>query len=164
MNSTQSLKTADLCDQYSDELSICELEFNSYGGKKQFAGRIETVEVFEDNVLVKQALETIPKGSVLVVNGGGSKKCALLGDRLADIAVSRGLAGVIINGAIRDSGEIADMDIGVFALGTMPLKSKKEGKGHTNVSTTFGGLIWTPGHYVYADEDGVVVSAKPLTL
>lgn len=164
MNSVQALKTADLCDEYSDELSICDIEFKSFGGKQKFSGRIETVEVLDDNSLVREALETIPEGSVLVVNNGGSKKCAMLGDRLAAIAVTRGIVGVIVNGCIRDSAEIAEMDLGVFSLGTMPLKSKKSGKGNANVPTDFGGITWTPGHFVYADEDGVVVSEKPLTL
>lgn len=164
MTVIQTLKTADLCDQYSDSISICQLEFKSYGGKKQFSGPISTVEVFEDNVLVKEMLQTIPEGNVLVVNGGGSKNCALVGDILASIAVDRKLGGIIVNGPIRDSGEIGQMDIGVFAIGTMPLKSKKEGKGKTNAQTKFGGVTWTPGEYVYADEDGVIVSPTPLTL
>ncbi|HHY73489.1 MAG TPA: ribonuclease E activity regulator RraA [Bacillus bacterium] len=164
MTVVQTLKTADLCDQYSDSISICQLEFKSYGGKKQFSGPISTVEVFEDNVLVKEMLQTIPEGNVLVVNGGGSKNCALVGDILASIAVDRKLGGIIVNGPIRDSGEIGQMDIGVFAIGTMPLKSKKEGKGKTNAQTKFGGVTWTPGEYVYADEDGVIVSPTPLTL
>lgn len=164
LTAVQSLKTADLCDQYSDSISICQVEFKSYGGKKRFAGPIQTVEVFEDNVLVRKMLETVPEGSVLVINGGGSKNCALVGDILAQIAVDRNLAGIIVNGVIRDSGEIAGMNVGVFAIGTMPLKSKKEGKGKTNVQTKFGGVIWTPGEYVYADEDGVIISPNPLTL
>lgn len=164
LEAVQSLKTADLCDHYCDSLSICQVEFKSYGAKKQFSGPIQTVEVFEDNVLVRQMLETVPEGSVLVVNGGASRNCALVGDVLAQIAVDRKLAGIIVNGVIRDSGEIAGMNVGVFALGTMPLKSKKEGKGKTNVVTKFGGVTWTPGEYAYADEDGVIVSPKPLTL
>lgn len=164
MNSVQAWKTTDLCDEYSDQLSICELTFNSYGSKKMFAGRIVTVDVTDDNTLVRESLETIPAGSVLVVNNGGSRKCAMLGDRLAAIAVSRGIKGVIINGCIRDSRDIAGMDVGVFALGTMPLKSRKLGNGTTNISLHFGGVTWTPGHYVYADEDGVVISETPLSL
>ncbi|WP_458412918.1 ribonuclease E activity regulator RraA [Schinkia sp. CFF1] len=164
MTVVQSLKTADLCDQYSDRISICQLEFKSFGKKKRFSGPIATVEVFEDNVLVKEMLKTVPEGTVLVVNGGGSRNCAMVGDILASIAVDRNLGGIIVNGVIRDSGEIDEMNIGVFSLGTMPLKSKKEGLGKTNVQTKFGGITWIPGEYVYADEDGVIVSPTPLTL
>lgn len=158
------MKTADLCDIHQRELQICEPILTSFGGKKQFSGPIHTVKVLEDNVLVRKALETVPEGSVLVVDGGGSKKCALMGDQLGEIAVSRNLSGVIINGCIRDSAELAKMDLGVLALAPMPLKSKKEGKGEQNVTVKFGGVHWEPGHYVYADEDGVVISPGKLTL
>jgi len=156
------VKTADLCDEYGKELDVCQLEFKMYGKRKQFFGKISTVKVFEDNVLVKQALETIPEGSVLVVDGGGSKRCALLGDRLGEIAVARRLAGVIINGCVRDTADLAELEIGILALGSNPLRSEKKGKGDHEMKVTFGGIAWNPGDYVYADEDGVVVSSKKL--
>jgi regulator of ribonuclease activity A len=157
------VKTADLCDHYSS-LGVCENIFLNFGKKKRFNGPIHTVKVFEDNVLVKEALQTVPSGAVLVVDGGGSNRCALMGDRLATIAVERNLAGVIINGCIRDSAEINEMDIGVRALGTCPVKSKKEGKGKRDITVSFAGVHWKPGWYAYADEDGIVLSDKPLTL
>lgn len=155
-------KTADLCDEYSNELQIIGSAFRSFGKKKSFSGPIKTVKVFEDNVLVKEALETIPAGSVLVVDGGGSNRCALMGDKLGEIAESRNLAGVIINGCVRDAAELAQLNVGIFALGSHPLKSKKEGKGETDISLSFLSLDWEPGHYVYADEDGVIISEKAL--
>lgn len=155
-------KTADLCDEYISEIQVCNLEFHSYGKRKRFSGKIETVNVYEDNVLFEEALESVPAGSVIVVHGGGSKNRALMGDRLADIAVSRGLAGVIINGCVRDSGDLVSMDVGILALGTNPLKSKKNGIGERDVSFSFGKVHWASGDYVYADEDGVVVSKKEL--
>ncbi len=158
----KNFKTADLCDEHASEVQVCELEFKSYGKRKRFYGKIETVSVFEDNVLFLEALETVPEGSVIVVNGGGSKKCALMGDRLAGIAESRGIAGVIINGCVRDSADLANIDVGIFALGTNPLKSKKKGEGERNGTFSFGSVNWRPGDYVYADEDGVIVSKKPL--
>ncbi|GAX89185.1 ribonuclease E activity regulator RraA [Effusibacillus lacus] len=157
-----SFKTADLCDEFSAELQICETSFKSYGGKKRFCGPIVTVQVLDDNVLVRQAIETVPAGSVLVVDGGGSRKCALLGDMLAKLAESRGLEGAIINGCARDVADMAELNLGVLALGSMPLKSKKEGKGRRDVILQFGGVVWTPGHYVYADEDGVVIAGRAL--
>lgn len=155
-------KTADLCDDHSKELLICQQEFKSYGQKRKFSGPISTVRVFEDNVLVVEALESIPEGSVLVVDGGGSKRCALMGDRLGEIAQSRKLAGVIIYGCVRDTVELGSLDTGILALGSNPLKSRKEGKGDRNIPVTFGGIDWKPGEYVYADEDGVIVSSKAL--
>lgn len=155
-------KTTDLCDNYLDSLQISNIAFRSFGKKTRFSGKIETVNVYEDNVLIVEALENVPEGSVIVINGGGSNRCALLGDRLAGIAQSRKLSGVIINGYVRDSVDLAKIDVGIFALGTHPLKSKKNGTGERNSILQFGGVGWRPGEYVYADEDGVIISKQPL--
>jgi regulator of ribonuclease activity A len=157
-----NFKTADLCDEHASTVQVSSLEFRSFGKRVRFSGKIETVHVYEDNVLLVEALESVPAGSVIVVNGGGSKNYALLGDRLAGIAESRGLAGVIINGCVRDAADLAGMDVGIFALGTKPLRSKKNGIGERDVRFTFGDVHWNPGDYVYADEDGVIVSEEPL--
>lgn len=156
------MKTADLCDEFHEQLSICEVEFRSFGKKKSFYGPIRTVRCLDDNVLVKQALETIEAGEVLVVDGTASRKVALMGDKLARIAENRRLAGVIIYGCIRDSKDINEMNVGVFALGTCPLKSMKLGEGNRDEVLAFGGIKWKPGHFVYCDEDGVIVSPEPL--
>ncbi|GLB59995.1 ribonuclease E activity regulator RraA [Cytobacillus sp. NCCP-133] len=155
-------KTADLCDEHSKDLLICQQELKAYGKRNKFSGPISTVRVFEDNVLVKEALESIPEGNVLVVDGGGSKRCALMGDKLGGIAQSRKLAGVIIYGCVRDTVELGSLETGIFALGSNPLKSRKEGKGDRDIPVTFGGIDWKPGDYVYADEDGIVVASKKL--
>jgi regulator of ribonuclease activity A len=155
-------KCADLCDDFASELEVCQSEFKSYGKKPKFYGPISTVKVFEDNVLVLESLESIPEGSVLVVDGGGSKRCALMGDRLAGIAQNRNLAGIIINGCVRDTEDLAKLEVGIFALGSNPLKSKKEGRGDKQVPVSFGGIQWQPGAYAYADQDGVVVSERKL--
>ncbi|MFG6113755.1 ribonuclease E activity regulator RraA [Halobacillus sp. MO56] len=157
-----TIKTADLCDEYPEKLSIVDPSFSSFGKKKSFFGPIYTVKVKDDNVLVREALETIPPGHVLVVDGAASKNCALMGGNLAEIAAERGLAGVIINGYIRDLLEVCETDTGVIALGTIPLKSKKEGKGEKNITLEFGNTAWNPGDYVYVDEDGIVVSTEKL--
>jgi regulator of ribonuclease activity A len=154
----QVIKTADLCDSFPETVQVCEPMFTSYGSVTGFDGPISTVRVYEDNVLVREALEDLAPGSVLVVDGGGSRRCALLGDLLASIAASRGLAGIIINGCVRDSRELAGIEVGVLALATSPLRSRKQGEGQRDVPARFGGLAWVPGQYVYADEDGVVVT------
>jgi regulator of ribonuclease activity A len=154
----QVIKTADLCDSFPETVQVCEPMFTSYGSVTGFDGPISTVRVYEDNVLVREALEDLAPGSVLVVDGGGSRRCALLGDLLASIAASRGLAGIIINGCVRDSRELAGIEVGVLALATSPLRSRKQGEGQRDVPVRFGGLAWAPGQYVYADEDGVVVT------
>ncbi|OMP68080.1 ribonuclease E activity regulator RraA [Domibacillus epiphyticus] len=156
------VKTADLCDDYADELTLCRMELKSFGGKKQFEGPISTVKVFEDNVLVKESLKTIPEGHVLVVDGGGSKNCALVGDLLGAIAEERKIAGIIVNGCVRDTAELATQNIGVLALGSNPFKSIKKGEGERDIPVNFGDAAFVPGHYVYADEDGVVVAEQKL--
>lgn len=155
-------QTTDICDEFPESVSVGEPMFSSYGAKAGFSGPIATVRVHEDNVLVREALEDLLAGTVLVVDGGGSRRCALLGDRLASIAASRGLAGIIVNGCIRDSREISGIDVGVLALATHPLKSRKNGEGQRDVPVEFGGVTWTPGHHLYTDEDGVVVSPYKL--
>ena len=155
-------KTADLYDAHEQEVQVCEPLFRSYGGQAKFCGPIATVLVFEDNVLVKEAIETVPSGSVIVVDGGGSTRCALLGDMLAEKAAARGIAGFIINGCVRDAAELSKMPLGVFAIGSNPRKSIKQGKGQRDITLGFGGVFWQPGHWVYADEDGVIVSPRPL--
>ncbi|MGW5982034.1 RraA family protein [Bacillus mycoides] len=155
-------KTTDLCDEFEQELQICRLSFQSYGKKEQFYGKIATVKVKDDNVLVKEGLQTLPEGTILVVDGGASKNCALLGDNLAAIAEERNLAGIIVNGYVRDSMELKNINIGILALGTMPNRSVKEGKGERNISLQFGEVEWKPNEYVYVDEDGIIVSDKSL--
>jgi len=158
----QSYLTTDLCDAHSDKLRIAEPIFNDYGGVQQFHGQIVTVKVFEDNVLVKQTLNQKVDGDVLVVDGGGSCRCALLGDMLAGMGQNNGWSGIIINGCIRDSVEINQINIGVKAINTHPLKSIKRGEGQKQLDVNFAGVTFKPGEYIYADEDGVIVSAEQL--
>jgi regulator of ribonuclease activity A len=157
-----SFKTADLCDEYPDSLQICETGFSSFGGRARFFGQISTIKCFEDNSLVREAVAEPGEGRVLVVDGGGSRRCAMLGDLLAAKAVAKGWSGVLIYGLIRDSAEIADMDLGVKALGTHPLKSVKKGVGERDVVVHFAGVTFVPGEYLYADEDGIVCSDAAL--
>ncbi|MFS0637988.1 ribonuclease E activity regulator RraA [Mesobacillus foraminis] len=157
-----NFKTADLCDEFGNELEVCQLEFKSYGKRSKFSGPVATVRVFEDNVLVLESLETVPEGSVLVVDGGGSRRCALMGDRLGKIAQDRKLAGIIINGCVRDSEDLRQLDIGILAIGTNPLRSKKDGKGERQIPVFFGNIDWTPESHVYADADGVILSKGKL--
>jgi regulator of ribonuclease activity A len=134
----------------------------NYGGRKQFGGAIVTVKCFEDNSCVKQLAGTPGEGRVLVVDGGGSMRRACLGDMLAEKASSNGWSGIIIYGCIRDVDEIRATDIGVQALGVHPVKTEKKNIGEINVPVTFGGLTFIPGEYLYADNNGVVVSAERL--
>lgn len=156
-------KTADLCDEYGDSLQVCDPGFSSFGGRARFHGKISTIKCFEDNSLVREAVAEPGEGRVLVVDAGGSRRCAMLGDLLAAKAVENGWAGVLMNGLIRDSADIARMDLGVKALGTHPLKSVKKGVGERDVEVRFSGVRFVPGAYLYADEDGVICSACALS-
>lgn len=155
-------QTADLCDAHEGKVRVVSPMFRSFGGRSRFAGPIATLKVFEDNSLVRSALESAGRGRVLVVDGGGSLRCALVGDQLAQLGVRNGWAGVIVYGCIRDSHAIGGMDIGVFALATHPQKSIKKGAGDADIPVSFGGVTFVPDEFVYADEDGVVVSATAL--
>ena len=155
-------QTTDLCDANEGKVRVVAPMFRSFGGKTRFAGPISTLKVFEDNSLVRSALETAGAGRVLVVDGGGSMRCAMVGDQLAALGVKNGWAGIVVYGCIRDSGPIAGMDIGVFALGTHPQKSVKKRAGDQDIPVTFGGVTFVPGHWLYADEDGVIVADAPL--
>ena len=155
-------QTADLCDAHESKIRVVAPMFRSFGGRRAFGGPIATLKIFEDNSLVRTALEQAGDGRVLVIDGGGSLRCALVGDQLALLGVKNGWAGVIVYGCIRDSRPIAEMDIGVFALATHPMKTVKRGIGEADVPVTFGGVTFAPGRYVYADEDGIIVSETSL--
>ncbi|HET7202912.1 MAG TPA: ribonuclease E activity regulator RraA [Steroidobacteraceae bacterium] len=155
--------TADLCDQHGERVQVCEPIFHAFGGRRAFHGPISTVRCFEDNSRVKEAVEGPGEGKVLVVDGGGSRRHALLGDKLGAAAVRNGWAGLIIHGCIRDSAALGRMDLGIRALGTMPLRSEKRGEGERDVPVRFAGVTFRPGEFVYVDEDGVIVAAKALT-
>jgi regulator of ribonuclease activity A len=157
-----SFATADIYDEYGDQVQVAEPMFNDYGKKLKFFGPVSTIKVFEDNSLVRSALEEAGKGRVLIVDGGGSLGCALLGDMLAKLGVDNGWEGIIVFGCIRDSAVIANMNIGVKALNTNPKKSVKKGIGDRDVPVEFARLRFTPGSYVYADEDGILLANEKL--
>ncbi|WP_137936634.1 ribonuclease E activity regulator RraA [Chitinivorax sp. B] len=156
-----TFQTADLTDEH-DNLQVATPIFQQFGKRVRFHGEIVTVKVFEDNVLVKDALTESGDGKVLVVDGGGSLRCALVGDQIAAMAVKNGWSGIVVFGCIRDSAVINDLDIGVRALNTHPLKSIKQGAGYRDIAVTFAGITFRPGEHIYADEDGIVLSATAL--
>lgn len=149
--------TADLVDEYGDDLASCDTQLRHFGARRRFAGPIATVLCYQDNALVKAALSEPGHGRVLVVDGDGSVHTALMGDLIAASAVAQGWAGVVINGAVRDSAALAELDLGIKALGTNPRKSAKAGAGQRDVPVGFGGVEFVPGRLLVADDDGVVV-------
>ena len=159
---SMAFKTADLCDAHSDTVEIAEPLFCDFGGRETFHGVISTVKSFEDNSLVRQALEGRGQSRVLVVDGGGSMRCAMVGDQLGVLALENGWSGIVINGCVRDSAELMELDLGVRALATHPLKSVKRGEGRSDIVVRFAGVHFVPGHYLYADADGVLCSPVAL--
>ncbi len=155
------ISTPDLSDAHAAARAI-ELQFSNYGAVGRFAGEVVTIKCHEDNSLVKSLVAEPGLGRVIVVDGGGSLRRALLGDMLAEKAAANGWAGLIINGAIRDVDEIAGIELGVQALGQCPLKTEKLGVGQRDIAVKFGGVEITPGDYVYADNNGVIVSDEAL--
>lgn len=151
--------TADLIDEHGDTLRSCATQFRDHGGRATFAGPIRTVTCHEDNGLVKQVLNTPGEGAVLVVDGGGSLRSALMGDMIAEAAVANGWAGVVIFGAVRDTVALSTLDLGVKALGSNPRKSLKDAAGRLDTPVSFGDVTFVPGEWLYSDHDGIVVNA-----
>ena len=157
MNTTTT--TADLCDAH-DDARVCALNFFSYGGRRAFEGRVRTIRCFEDFGLLRRLVEEPGEGCVLVVDGGGSVARAIFGATMAGIAVDKGWSGIVFNGAIRDSAELIALDLGVKALGLHPQRGTKVGTGEVDVPVQMGGVTITPGEWLVADEDGVIVLPK----
>ncbi len=162
-----SLLTCDLCDAHEPLLAQGSLRvlppvFLSFGAKSQFAGPAATLRLFEDNGMVRSTLETAGQGRVLVIDGGGSLRCALVGGNLAVLAEKNGWAGIIVHGCVRDTAEINACQIGVRALAAMPVRSVKKGGGEAEVTITIAGVRIAPGQWIYADADGVLVADQAL--
>ena len=156
-----TISTPDLSDE-APEVCVLELQLGNYGQIRQFGGAVVTIKCHEDNSLVKQCVDEPGLGRVIVVDGGGSMRRALLGDLLAEKAAANGWSGLIINGVIRDVDEIGRTSIGVQALGSCPIKTEKRGVGERDIDIHIGGVDIAPGDYIYADNNGVVVSKRPL--
>ena len=158
-----SFVTCDLCDDHAEHVSVVTgLSWRSFGGRTQFSGEIQTVKCFEDNSRIKEHLATPGKGKVLVVDGGGSLRNALIGDMIAENAVENGWEGVIIYGACRDVDALATLDIGIMTVGCVPIKSVRRGEGQLNTPISFGGVTFEPGQFVYADNNGIIVAPQAL--
>lgn len=154
----------DLCDAFPDEVRVAEPVFRSYGGYDAFHGEITTIKCFEDNSLVAEKLAVSGNGRVLVVDAGGSLRCGMLGDNLAQAAVDHGWSGVVVYGCIRDVDQIKQLPLGVQALAAHPMKSVKRGTGQYDQALSFAGITVMPGEYLYADHNGLLVAAAPLQL
>jgi len=154
----------DICDDFIEEISVLEPRFTDFGGKVKFSGEIATIKCFEDNSLVRDAVSSPGQGRVLVVDGGGSLRHALLGDLLAAAAAENGWQGLLINGCVRDVEILETIDLGIKALNSHPVKTDKRGEGQRDINVSFAGATIRPGHYFYADANGIVVAARNLNV
>lgn len=154
------IPTADLVDIIGSDVRSCDTQFRDLGGVVEFCGKITTVKCFQDNALLKSVLQEDNPGGVLVIDGDASMHTALVGDIIAGLGKDHGWAGVVVNGPIRDSKVIGQMEFGCKALGTNARKSTKTGEGERDVTVSFGGVDFIPGEYIYCDSDGIIVSDK----
>jgi len=155
--------TSDLYDAHGEELQVAAPGLRSFGGHVRVAGSIATVRCHEDNSRVKEQLATAGDGRILVVDGGGSLRCALLGDLIGASAVEHGWAGVVIHGAVRDVEALEQLPLAVFALASIPRKSVRRDEGQVGVTVSFAGVLFEPGAFLYADRTGIVVAKRRLT-
>lgn len=166
VSSSQAFVTCDMCDDHKNDSSgdfrVLPPVFRNFGGAVKFSGAVSTVRCFEDNTLAKAALDSAGEGRVLVVDGGASMRHALLGDNLGAAAVRNGWAGIVINGCVRDVAQIAVLPLGVRALACIPMPPRKENHGERDVAVQIQGAWVRPGDWLYADEDGMLVTAAPL--
>lgn len=149
--------TCDLYDRFEGTARVADAGFRDFGARRRFSGAAVTVKCFEDNSRVKELLATPGQGKVLVVDGGGSRRAALMGDMIAQSGVKNGWEGVVIHGAVRDTAVLATLDLGIKALDTIPRKTVRNGEGQTGLTVHFAGLRVAPGDLVFADEDGILV-------
>jgi len=157
-----TLCTPDLCDEYPEQVRVMEPLFRTYGRKRQFYGQVVTVKCFEDNSLVKEFSAQPGEGRVLVVDGGGSLRRALLGDLIAEAMVNNGWSGIVINGCVRDVEALNELALGIRALNSIPVKTEKRGLGDADIAVRFAGVDIEPGQWLYADETGIIVSDTKL--
>ena len=151
-------KTTDLYDEYLEAVQVAAPIFRDYGGRQRFCGQIVTLKALEDNSYLKASFESDGRGKVLVVDAAGSMRCAMMGDVMAALGASNGWEGVVVNGCIRDSADVAKVNIGVKALATIPRKTIKRNQGVMDIPLHFAEVVFNPGDYLYADEDGIVIA------
>jgi regulator of ribonuclease activity A len=158
------ISTPDLSDRFDQKVDVVEPLFKHYGASRQGYGQITTVACFEDNSLVVEQVNLPGEGRALVIDGGGSFRCSLLGDQLAAAAIDNGWSAILINGCVRDVEIIAPMRLIILALASIPRKTDKAGKGNLNVPVSFAGVTFSPEHYLFVDETGILVAESNLLI
>jgi len=155
-------RTSDLADRHPGLVRGHSSSLISYGGRKAFAGAVETVRTFEDAQLIRLCLSQPGAGRVLVVDAGGSRRVAVLGDNMARLGMQNGWAGIVLHGAVRDCDALVELDFGVLALGAVPLCGNHAGAGERGCPVDFAGMQFLPGNHLYCDADGILLTDWPL--
>ncbi|MGF1752602.1 ribonuclease E activity regulator RraA [Vibrio makurazakiensis] len=156
--------TSALCDIYLDQVDVVEPMFSNFGGSASFAGQLTTLKCFEDNALIRSVLEQDGIGRVLLIDGGGSLRKALIDAEIATLAEENEWEGIVVYGCVREVDEIEDMSIGIQALASIPVGASQQGVGEQDVPVNFGGVTFLPEDYLYADNTGIILSQEPLDI
>lgn len=156
--------TSELCDTYTDMIDVVEPMFVSYGGRNSFGGQLVTIKCFEDNGLIHETLQQDGTGKVLLIDGGGSLRRALIDAELAELAFESSWEGIVCYGCVRDVDTLSELDLGVQAIASIPVGADSDGIGEVDVAVNFGGVTFLPEDHLYADTTGVILSAEPLDL
>lgn len=154
--------TSALCDIYLDQVDVVEPMFSNFGGSASFAGQLTTVKCFEDNGLIRKVLEQDGVGRVLLIDGGGSLRRALIDADLSSLAEENEWEGIVVYGCVREVDELEDMNIGIQALAAIPVGAAQQSVGEIDVAVNFGGVTFLPEDYLYADNTGIIISQEPL--
>ncbi|USD65474.1 ribonuclease E activity regulator RraA [Vibrio sp. SCSIO 43136] len=154
--------TSALCDIYLDSVDVVEPMFSNFGGSASFAGQLTTVKCFEDNGLIRSILEQEGQGRVLLIDGGGSLRRALIDSELASLAEENEWEGIVVYGCVREVDELEDMNVGIQALASIPVGAASQDIGEIDVAVNFGGVTFLPEDYLYADNTGIILSQEPL--
>ncbi|WP_456296329.1 ribonuclease E activity regulator RraA [Vibrio sp. AK197] len=154
--------TSALCDIYLEQVDVVEPMFSNFGGSASFAGQITTLKCFEDNSVIREVLEQDGEGRVLLIDGGGSLRRALVDAEIASIAEENDWEGIVVYGCVREVDELEDMNIGIQALASIPVGATAQGVGDVDIPVNFGGVTFLPEDYLYADNTGIILSQEPL--
>ncbi|KJG14064.1 regulator of ribonuclease activity A [Photobacterium iliopiscarium] len=156
--------TSELCDIYLDQVDVVEPMFSSYGGRSSFGGQVTTIKCFEDNSVIHEVLSQQGIGRVLLIDGGGSLRRALIDLDLARLATENQWEGLIIYGSVRHVDELDQLDLGIQALAAIPVGADQQTIGEVDVAVNFGGVTFLPEDYIYADNTGVILSPEALDI
>lgn len=158
------IDTSELCDIYLDQVDVVEPIFSSFGGINTFYGKVTTVKCFENNGLIEEILGEDGAGRVLVVDGGGAVRRALIDADLAQLAADNHWEGIVVFGAVRQIADLESIDVGIQALAPIPVGADESTQGESDVPVNFGGVTFFPEDYIYADLTGIILSQEPLEL